>query len=197
MFALIMISLYLAALLWIGRWAHVGYSRHTASDYYVASRSLGPFMLVMSIFGTTMTSFALVGSTGEAWQRGHRRVRSDGLVVGDHPLGLLLSDRRQALALRQAVRLQHADPVFPRSLQSPTFGLLLFVVVVSLVIPYIIINILAAGETIQILTKGALPALFPGTAGAVPQCARLRRGLLRGLCLRLRRRGCAARPGPT
>ena len=37
--------------------------RGTRSDYQVASHSIGPFLLVMSLFGTTMTAFALVGST--------------------------------------------------------------------------------------------------------------------------------------
>ena len=44
--------------------------RGTSSDFFVASRSIGPFLLLMSVFGTTMTAFALVGSTGKAFQRG-------------------------------------------------------------------------------------------------------------------------------
>ena len=44
--------------------------RGTSNDYFVASRSIGPFMLLMSVFGTTMTAFALVGSTGKAFERG-------------------------------------------------------------------------------------------------------------------------------
>ena len=30
--------------------------RGTSADYFVASRSIGPFMLLMSVFGTTMTA---------------------------------------------------------------------------------------------------------------------------------------------
>ena len=70
MIPLVMIVVYLFLLLWVGRMGYVGHSRHTAADYYVAERSLGPFLLIMSIFGTTMTAFALAGSTGEAWQEG-------------------------------------------------------------------------------------------------------------------------------
>ncbi|MEM1442493.1 MAG: hypothetical protein AAGF67_09135, partial [Verrucomicrobiota bacterium] len=44
--------------------------RGTSKDYFVASHSIGPFMLLMSVFGTTMTAFALVGSTGKAFQKG-------------------------------------------------------------------------------------------------------------------------------
>ena len=31
----------------------------TKQDYQVASHSIGPFLLLMSLFGTTMTAFAL------------------------------------------------------------------------------------------------------------------------------------------
>ena len=40
--------------------------RGTSKDYFVASHSIGPFLLLMSVFGTTMTAFALVGSTGKS-----------------------------------------------------------------------------------------------------------------------------------
>ena len=40
------------------------------TDYYLASHSIGPFLLLMSLFGTTMTAFALVGSSGEAYKEG-------------------------------------------------------------------------------------------------------------------------------
>ena len=41
--------------------------RGTSNDYFVASHSIGPFLLLMSVFGTTMTAFALVGSTGKSF----------------------------------------------------------------------------------------------------------------------------------
>ena len=45
--------------------------RGTSADFFVAERSIGPFLLLMSVFGTTMTAFALVGSTGKAWELGN------------------------------------------------------------------------------------------------------------------------------
>ena len=67
---LLMILAYLFLLLVVGGLGHVLHSRHTAADYFLASRTCGAFLLVMTIFGTTMTSFALVGSTGQAFQKG-------------------------------------------------------------------------------------------------------------------------------
>ena len=54
----------------MGLLGSVGRKRNSAVDYFLASRACGAFLLVMTIFGTTMTSFALVGSTGQAFKRG-------------------------------------------------------------------------------------------------------------------------------
>ncbi len=60
---------YLALLLALGA-VSARFFRGTSQDYFVASRSIGPFLLLMSLFGTTMTAFALVGSTGKAYTTG-------------------------------------------------------------------------------------------------------------------------------
>ena len=68
---LLIVGAYLVILLGLGIYSSTLF-QGTSKDYFVASRSIGPFMLLMSVFGTTMTGFALVGSTGKslppAWQ---------------------------------------------------------------------------------------------------------------------------------
>ena len=66
---LIIILGYLMLLLGLGFYSNRLF-RGTRSDYQVASHSIGPFLLVMSLFGTTMTAFALVGSTVQAYRTG-------------------------------------------------------------------------------------------------------------------------------
>ena len=66
---LIILGLYLCSLLTLALFSKRLF-RGTSKDYFVASHSIGPFLLLMSVFGTTMTAFALVGSTGKAFQRG-------------------------------------------------------------------------------------------------------------------------------
>ena len=63
------IAVYLTLLLGLGALSSRMF-RGTSSDYFVATRSIGPFLLLMSVFGTTMTAFALVGSTGKAYEAG-------------------------------------------------------------------------------------------------------------------------------
>ena len=60
---------YIALLLFVGVFA-TRLLKKSSGDYFLASRGIGPFMLLMSIFGTTMTAFALVGSTGRAFEKG-------------------------------------------------------------------------------------------------------------------------------
>ena len=60
---------YLVLLLALGIFSS-RFFRGTSKDYFVASRSIGSFMLLMSVFGTTMTGFALVGSSGKAFHTG-------------------------------------------------------------------------------------------------------------------------------
>jgi solute:Na+ symporter, SSS family len=66
---LIIIFAYLGLLLLLGMFANRLF-RGTKQDYMLASHSIGPFLLLMSLFGTTMTAFALVGSSGEAYAEG-------------------------------------------------------------------------------------------------------------------------------
>ena len=64
---LYIIAGYLALLLGLGLFSSTLF-KGTSKDYMLASHSIGPVLLLMSIFGTTMTAFALVGSTGEAFR---------------------------------------------------------------------------------------------------------------------------------
>src|SRR5690606_8280046 len=59
------LGLLLALALLSNRWL-----RGTKTDYQLASHSIGPVLLLLSLFGTTMTGFALVGSSGEAFRSG-------------------------------------------------------------------------------------------------------------------------------
>ena len=66
---LVIILVYLGLLLALGLFSSRLF-KGTKEDYQVASHSIGPFLLLMSMFGTTMTAFALVGSSGEAFREG-------------------------------------------------------------------------------------------------------------------------------
>ena len=64
--AVVVVLCYLGLLLGLGLFSS-RFFKGTAADFFLASRGIGPFLLLMSLFGTTMTAFALVGSSGEAF----------------------------------------------------------------------------------------------------------------------------------
>ena len=63
------IFVYLGLVLLVGILGHRLF-RGTGEDYFVASRSIGPFVLLMTLFGTHMTAFSLLGASDEAYRSG-------------------------------------------------------------------------------------------------------------------------------
>ncbi len=167
-----MICGYLVLLLTVALLGSIGHKRNSAVDYFLASRGCGAFLLVMTVFGTTMTSFALVGSTGEAYRRGisvYGQMASwSGLV---HSACFFLIGMKlwvHGKRFGYSTQIQY----FTDRFQSPAIGFLLFPILVGWVIPYVVINVLGSGSIIQTVTAGAFPAVFPtnipATNGGIP-----------------------------
>ncbi len=165
---LVMIVVYLLALLWVGRMGYVGHWRHTAADYFLASRTCGSFLLLMTIFGTTMTSFALVGSTGAASKRG---IGIYGMMASWS--GLIHSACFFLIGMKlwqHGKRFGYSTQIqfFRDRFQSPALAMILFPILVALVIPYVLINILGSGATIEKVTAGTFPNWSAAIAGGIP-----------------------------
>ncbi len=172
---------YLALLLLLGFFASRLFTG-TKSDYQLASHSIGPFLLLMSIFGTTMTAFALVGSSGEAFKEGigvyGMLASSSGII---HSLCFfVIGVKLWSLGRRHGYTTQ--IEYFRDRLESDKLGLLLFPILVGLVIPYLLIGVIAAGGVVETMTSagppqvpggpplaGAFPEMFADTNGGVPR----------------------------
>ena len=140
--------------------------RGTSSDFFVASRSIGPFMLLMSLFGTTMTAFALVGSTAKAFDAG---IGTYGLMASWSALihaacFFLIGIRMWAIGKRHGYVTQ--IQYFRDRFESPVLGYLLFPILVGLIIPYLLVGLIGAGSYIGGVTRGMFPGTFDG--GALP-----------------------------
>ncbi len=175
MTTVIVIAIYLGLLLGLALFSKTLF-RGTSKDYFVASHSIGPFMLRLSVFGTTMTAFALVGSTGKAFERG---IGTYGLMASSSGLihaacFLLIGIKLWAIGKRYGYVTQ--IQYFRDRFETKAFGYLLFPILVLLVIPYLLIGIIGAGKTIagvtgaKITPKGTIPGVFPEWTdnGAIP-----------------------------
>ncbi len=164
---LLIIAGYLALLLGLGVASH-RFLRKTSKDYFVASHSIGPVLLLMSVFGTTMTAFALVGSTGEAYRKG---IGVFGLMASwsalIHPaVFYLVGIKLWGLGRRYGYVTQ--VQLFRARFESNLLGSILFPILVVLVVPYLLIGVLASGSVVSSLTAGAFPEMFAATRGGVP-----------------------------
>ena len=147
---------YLAIVLLIGLISHRLF-RGTGTDFFLASRSIGSFVLLMTLFGTHMTAFSILGASGEAYHNGigvfALMASSSALMV---PVTIFfLGPRLWEIGKRHNFVTQ--VEFFRARYQSDVLGLLLFAVIVLLMIPYLLIGVMGGGITMNSMTGGAIP----------------------------------------
>jgi solute:Na+ symporter, SSS family len=158
MIPLVIVGLYLAAVVYIGVFAF----RHTpagtgAEDFFLAGRSLGPFVFVLSLFGTNMTAFSILGSSGHAFSNGivtyGLMASSSALII---PLSLFFIGTR-IWSLGQRHGFMTPVQMFRDRWECGHIGTVIFAVQAALLIPYIIIGVMGGGTTLSALSNGAVP----------------------------------------
>jgi SSS family solute:Na+ symporter len=152
---LTVIGIYLAIVIFIGLVSR-GFLRRTGEDYFVATRSMGPFVLFMSLFGTNMTAFAILGSSGQTYLEGigvfGLMASASGLVI---PCVLFFTGTRLwAIGKRHGYVTQ--VKYFRDRWESNSLGTLLFVVLVFFSGPYILTGVMGGGTTLTQLTSATL-----------------------------------------
>jgi solute:Na+ symporter, SSS family len=150
------IAVYFVVVLAIGAFSHRLF-HGTGEDYFVATRSLGPILLLLNLFGANMTAFAVLGASGEAYNSGigvfALMASSSALVI---PLIFyFVGTRVWELGKRRG----YLSPIefFRERYQSGGLGLLLFVVLNGLLIPYLLIGLGGGGIALAQITGGLLP----------------------------------------
>lgn len=167
MIQLSIIAAYLLLLVMLGAVAGRLF-RGTSKDYMLASHSIGPFLLLMSLFGTTMTAFALVGSSGEAFKEGigvyGMLASSSGII---HSLCFfVVGVKLWSFGKRYGYLTQ--IQFFRDRLESDKIGIVLFPILVGLVVPYLLIGVMAAGTVISNITEGTFSSSFAEYDYGVP-----------------------------
>jgi SSS family solute:Na+ symporter len=150
------ILVYLGLVILIGGLSHRLF-RGTGEDYFVASRTIGPFLLLMSLFGTNMTAFAILGASAQAYHVGigvfALMASSSALVIP--AVFFFVGTRLWGVGKRFGFLTQ--VEYFRQRWGSDRLGLLLFVVLVALVIPYLLIGVMGGGITLHQITGGQVP----------------------------------------
>jgi SSS family solute:Na+ symporter len=162
------VFVYLAIVVYIGVFAfRRAPGKEEAEDYFLASRSLGPFVFLMSLFGTNMTAFAILGSSGHAFSNGivtyGLMASSSGLVI---PLTIFLIGTR-VWALGKRFGFMTPVQLFRDRWECSHIGTVVFVVQATLLVPYIIIGVMGGGTTLEAISGGRVPYWLGGAIVAL------------------------------
>ena len=161
MTVIVVIFAYLGLVLVVGTVSHK-FFRGTGEDYFVASRTIGPFVLLMSLFGTNMTAFSILGASGEAYHRGigvFALMASSTAIVAPCVF-FFVGTRLWAIGKQHGYFTQ--VQYFRERWNSDGFGLLLFIVIVGLIVPYLLIGVMGGGITLHQITTGQIPEWLGG-----------------------------------
>jgi len=158
---LTVICVYIVLVLAIGLFSHRLF-RKTGEDYFVATRSIGSFVLFMSLFGTHMTAFSILGASGESYHEGigvfALMASSSALIVP--AVFLFVGTKLWALGKKYGYVTQ--IEYFRERWNSDGVGLLLFIVLNLLLVPYLLIGLMGGGITLTQITKGFVPEWVGG-----------------------------------
>ncbi len=156
----------------------------TPKIIFLAGRSLGPAVFLLSLFGTNMTAFSILGASGHAFANGivtyGLMASSSALII---PLSLfVIGTRLWALGKRHGFM----TPVqmFRDRWECGHIGTVIFAVQAVLLVPYIVIAVMGGGTTLAAVSGGARAVL-----------ARRRDRLAGRHGLRVSSAACAARRG--
>ena len=151
MIATIVVFLYLAVVLYIGIFAFRR-GKSSGEDYFLASRSLGNWVFLLSLFGTNMTAFSILGSSGLAYQRG---IGVFGLMASASafviPLTIFFIGTR---LWAMGKKFGHMTQVqyFRDRWECGHIGTAIFALTATMLVPYIIIGVMGGGQTLEALS---------------------------------------------
>ena len=133
-----------------------------AENYFLAGRSLGPVVFLLSLFGTNMTAFSILGASGHAFANGivtyGLMASSSALII---PVGIfVIGTRLWALGKRHGFM----TPVqmFRDRWECGHIGTVIFAVQAVLLVPYIVIAVMGGGTTLAAVSGGAVPYWLGG-----------------------------------
>lgn len=147
----IVVFAYLSIVVYIGIFAFRK-GKDSGEDFFLASRSLGPYVFLLSLFGTNMTAFAILGSSGMAYQRGigvyGLMASASGFVI---PMTIFFIGTR---LWSLGKRFGHMTQVqyFRDRWECSGIGTYIFALTAAMLVPYIIIGVMGGGQTLEAIS---------------------------------------------
>jgi solute:Na+ symporter, SSS family len=154
----VVVFAYLGVVLYVGIFAFRRGAKNSAEDFFVANRSLGTFVFLLSLFGANMTSFSILGASGLAFRSG---IMVYGLMASISaivlPLMLFLVGTRIWAIGKKFGHVTQVQIYRDRWDDTGHVGTVIFILQALMLVPYIIIGVMGGGETMQNISGGEIP----------------------------------------
>ncbi|MCS6860871.1 MAG: sodium:solute symporter family protein [Abditibacteriales bacterium] len=144
---------YLCIVLYIGVFAFRK-GKASGEDFFLASRGLGPYVFLLSLFGTNMTAFAILGSSGMAYARGvgvyGLMASASGIVI---PLTIFFIGTRLWWFGKRFGHMTQVQFLRDRW-ECGGIGTFIFALTAAMLVPYIVIAVMGGGHTLEAVSGG-------------------------------------------
>jgi len=190
--AAIVVFAYLALVLYVGIFAFrrkkgVGAMGAVGSEgkeeFFVANRGLGTFVFLLSLFGSNMTAFAILGSSGLAFRQGigvyGLMASISGIVI---PMSIFLIGTRLWAIGKRFGHITQVQILRDR-FEMGHIGTVVWALQAVMLVPYIIIGVMGGGETLEGVSGGAVPYWLGGLVVALVVMSYVFFGGMRGTAL--------------
>ena len=151
----IAVGLYLVVLIGVGWVTRRAGARTGLDDFYLAGRSLGGFVLLLTLYATQYSGNTLLGYPGEAVRVGYAWVMSVGFMMAIIVAYLLFAPRLQVIARRHHF-VTPGDWIAHR-FTSPPLTLIANVLLILAISNYLLAQLMAMGHVTAGLSGGAVP----------------------------------------
>jgi solute:Na+ symporter, SSS family len=180
----VIVLVYLCVVLYIGIFAfRSARPAATAEGYFLAGRSLGSVVFLLSLFGTNMTAFTILGSAGHAFGNGivtfPLMASASAFVI---PLTIFFVGTR-IWALGRRYGFITPVQMFRDRWECGHIGTVIFAVQAALLVPYIIIGVMGGGTALSGISGGRVPYWFGGALVALVVMSYVFFGGMRGTAL--------------
>ena len=153
--AVVFIAVYLVVMLGVGVFARTRRRSDSLTEFYLAGRNLGPFILFFTLYATQYSGNTVLGYPAEAYRLGYAWIMSISFMMAVVVVYLLYAPRLQRLACRHEF-VTPGDWVDHR-FGSPLLSLVTNLLLVVSLANYLLAQLMAMGHVVAGLSGNVVP----------------------------------------
>ena len=155
---LLIITVYLVITLLLGVYGYK-LSKKSVSDYFLADRKIGTFVLFFTLTATNFSAFTFLGFAGSSYQMGYSFYGVMAFGTSFMALSFYIIGSK-VWKLGKEKGYVTPPELIGKETNSPVLRILFLTVMVIFTLPYLAIQPMSAGYVLSALTDGAIPYFY-------------------------------------